>query len=86
MIQYIQNWNDQDKPIVVRVLEKKLTLIILGTIVGAFTAVVGWYSDLPHNTRRMHCTSYKIDPLIHPCLLNNSSPRFHFKSSGDLVK
>lgn len=42
MIQSIQNWNDQDKPIVVRVLEKKLTLIILGTVVGAFAAVVGW--------------------------------------------
>jgi hypothetical protein len=41
MTQSIQNWNDQDKPIVVRVLEKKLALIILGTVVGASTAVVG---------------------------------------------
>ncbi len=59
------------------VLEKKLILIISGTIVGAFAAVGSQICLTSHPS--MHCTSYKIDPLIHPCLLNNSSPRFHFK-------
>jgi hypothetical protein len=37
MIRSIQNWNNQDKPIDVRVLEKKTNIVV-----GAFAAVVGW--------------------------------------------
>jgi hypothetical protein len=81
MIRSIQNWNNQDKPIEVRVLEKKLTSLLVLSLLLLVSSQICLTSQ-----RGMHCTSYKIDPLIHPCLLNNSSPRFHFKWNGDLVK